>query len=88
LVEEAALTVPGVATAVVNLLAETATVKLAPTFAPASPTDPADVAAALTDWGYPAEVVDASGLAFRVGGMVCGRVLHSSTSHRTLSYFA
>ena len=33
--------------------------------------DVARVAAAITAYGFPAEVVDASGLAFRVGGMVC-----------------
>lgn len=69
-VEEAAASTPGVASASVNLLAETATIRVAPTpDAPAA--DPRDVAAKITAWGYPSEVVDASGLAFRVGGMVC-----------------
>jgi Cu+-exporting ATPase len=64
-VEEAALTVPGVAAATVNLLAETATVRLAQgrnknsnsnstTVVP--PADPEDVAAAVTAYGYQAEV--------------------------------
>ena len=75
-VEEAARSVPGVTSAAVNLLAETATVTFeAPrdkkekerTTAP----DFARVAAAISEYGFPAEVVDASGLAFRVGGMVC-----------------
>ena len=53
-----------------NLLAETATIHVAPTpDAPAA--DPRDVAAKITAWGFPSEVVDASGLVFRVGGMVC-----------------
>ena len=67
-VEEAARSVPGVRSASVNLLAETATVAFdAARDAP----DVARVAAAITAYGFPAEVVDASGLAFRVGGMVC-----------------
>ena len=78
-VEEAARSVPGVSEAAVNLLAETATV----TFAARSSDekgsgertshapDFAKVAAAISDYGFPAEVVDASGLAFRVLGMVC-----------------
>ena len=80
-VEEAARSVPGVQSAAVNLLAETATVTFAArssdekekvsertsTTAP----DFAKVAAAISDYGFPAEVVDASGLAFRVLGMVC-----------------
>ena len=79
-VEEAARSVPGVSEAAVNLLAETATVTFAArssdekgsgertsTTAP----DFAKVAAAISDYGFPAEVVDASGLAFRVLGMVC-----------------
>ena len=77
-VEEAARSVPGVTSAAVNLLAETATVTFAAprdekekekerTTAP----DFARVAAAISEYGFPAEVVDASGLAFRVGGMVC-----------------
>lgn len=69
-VEEAAASVPGVSSAAVNLLAETATIHVAPTpDAPAA--DPRDVAAKITAWGFPSEVVDASGLVFRVGGMVC-----------------
>jgi len=67
-VEEAARSVPGVRSASVNLLAETATVAFdAARDAP----DVARVAAAITAYGFPAEAVDASGLAFRVGGMVC-----------------
>ena len=69
-VEEAAASTPGVSSAAVNLLAETATIHVAPTpDAPAA--DPRDVAAKITAWGFPSEVVDASGLVFRVGGMVC-----------------
>lgn len=79
-VEEAALAVPGVASAVVNLLAETATITLVqrravtasqPDADPTPAADPEDVAAAVTAYGFPAEVVDTSGLAFRVGQMVC-----------------
>ena len=71
-VEEAAMTVPGVASATVNLLAETATVRLArDARLDAPPADPDDVAAAVASYGYAAEVIDTSGLAFRVGGMVC-----------------
>ena len=71
-VEEAAMTVPGVASATVNLLAETATVRLArDARLDAPPADPEDVAAAVASYGYAAEVIDTSGLAFRVGGMVC-----------------
>ena len=69
-VEEAAASTPGASSAAVNLLAETATIHVAPTpDAPAA--DPRDVAAKITAWGFPSEVVDASGLVFRVGGMVC-----------------
>merc|ERR1719498_2009607 len=69
-VEEAAASAPGVSSAAVNLLAKTATIHVAPTpDAPAA--DPRDVAAKITAWGFPSEVVDASGLVFRVGGMVC-----------------
>ena len=79
-VEEAARSVPGVRAASVNLLAETATVSFAakedrsdPDVASGGAIAPdfARVAAAITEHGFPAEVVDASGLAFRVGGMVC-----------------
>ena len=66
-VEEAARRAPGVANAVVNLLAETATV----TFEPLATRDASAVAAAISSYGYQCEVIDASGLAFRVGGMVC-----------------
>jgi Cu+-exporting ATPase len=87
-VEEAALSCPGVVSATVNLLAETATVTLSLGDAPgesghqnkrrnnnttthwATP-DPETVARFVTNYGFPSEVVDATGLAFRVGGMVC-----------------
>ena len=78
-VEDAIRAVPGVASADVNLLAETATIRCAPEEDAGSSSgefshpaaDPRDVAAAIQRLGYGAEVVDATGLALRVGGMVC-----------------
>ena len=61
-VEEAALTVPGVASATVNLLAETATVRLArDARLDAPPADPEDVAAAVAS--YAAGLVGVMGMA-------------------------
>ena len=77
-VEEAALLVPGVVSASVNLLAETATVTFGDTSNDNSKSktlnsypSPEDVALSVTKYGFPSEVIDASGLAFRVTGMVC-----------------